>query len=105
MAYYLLAHYTINDIDRFQNYPPAAMPITAGFGGKFLAVTGIGLQESTVIEGKPQHLATALLEFESEEAFRRWYYSPEYQAVIGMRLGSTDGWAVGLPGFQLPSDR
>jgi uncharacterized protein (DUF1330 family) len=32
--------------------------------------------------------------FDSEEAFDAFYYSPEYQAAIGKRLGATDGFAL-----------
>ncbi|SVD52040.1 uncharacterized protein METZ01_LOCUS404894 [marine metagenome] len=31
-----------------------------------------------------------VLEFESVEQSRKFYHSPEYQAVIGQRLSSTD---------------
>ena len=37
------------------------------------------------------HPRTIILEFASEEAFRGWYDSAEYQAILPMRLESTEG--------------
>ena len=37
-----------------------------------------------------------VVEFESAEASRKWYNSPEYQAVIGQRLSSTDSNTVSM---------
>ena len=40
----------------------------------------------------------AVLEFESVEQARKWYNSPEYQAVIGQRFDSTDGALIFVDG-------
>jgi uncharacterized protein (DUF1330 family) len=40
-----------------------------------------------------------ILEFNSKDDLHTWYKSPEYQAVIGKRLASTDGFAVAVNGF------
>ena len=37
---------------------------------------------------------TVIIKFESTEAAKAWYNSPEYQAVVGKRLEATDGFAV-----------
>lgn len=74
------------------------MPILSRYGGKLLSLTArAGLPARAVIEGTPQHIATAIVEFDSQEALERWYHSPEYQAVIGLRTDSTDGWVIGAP--------
>jgi uncharacterized protein (DUF1330 family) len=39
-------------------------------------------------------MGVIVVEFESGEASRKWYNSPEYQAVIGQRLSSTDSNTV-----------
>ena len=42
-----------------------------------------------------------LLEFESREAFRAWYDSDGYQAILPLRLESTPGTMIVMNG--LPS--
>jgi uncharacterized protein (DUF1330 family) len=101
--YYALFHYTVKDMETFQTYPPAAIPTLFQYGGKILAATGPGLQDPAVIEGPCQHDRTVVLEFESQPAFERWYKSPEYQAVVGLRTSSSGGWVLGLPAFVLPA--
>ena len=39
-----------------------------------------------------------VLEFENEEAFRSWYYSPAYQEAVKLRLAATDSRAALVKG-------
>ena len=39
-------------------------------------------------------MAMVLFEFESSAQARKWYNSPEYQAVVGQRISSTDSNTV-----------
>jgi uncharacterized protein (DUF1330 family) len=103
MPYYALFHYTVQDPETWQKYPARAIPTIAQYGGRVLAVAAPGIQEPTVVEGSPQHAVTVVLEFASPEASERWYRSPEYQAVIGLRRDSSEGWAIGVPSFQPPA--
>jgi uncharacterized protein (DUF1330 family) len=103
MAYYLLAHYTVKDPQTWQSYAQQAIPTIYQFGGKILVAAGPGLQEPHSIEATSQHAVTVILEFDSQQAYERWYKSPDYQKFINMRLDSTEGWALGLPAFQMPS--
>jgi len=103
MPYYMVSHFSVTDPATFQEYPPVATPILSQYGGKLLSLTGLaGLQARAVIEGTPQHVATAIVEFDSREALERWYNSPEYQVVIGLRTDSTEGWVIGAPALQPP---
>jgi uncharacterized protein (DUF1330 family) len=103
MPYYMVSHFSVKDPATFQQYPPLATPILSHYGGTLLSLTGLdGLPARTVIEGTPQHVGTALVEWDSQEAFERWYRSPEYQAVIGLRTASTDGWVIGAPALPPP---
>jgi len=34
---------------------------------------------------------TIVLKFPSKEAAKKWYQSPEYQKIIGIRLNNSDG--------------
>jgi len=100
LPYYYLFHETITDMHTFQKYLAIAGPTVGQFGGKALAVCGFGGDVSETLERTPQYPITVLLEFESRAAAERWYTSPEYQAVVGLRIDATDGWAIGLPGVE-----
>ena len=63
MPYYMVSHFSVTDPESFQKYPTAATPIMLRYGGKILSLTGVpGLPERAVIEGTPQHVATAIVE-------------------------------------------
>jgi uncharacterized protein (DUF1330 family) len=103
MSYYFMAHYTVKDMETWQRYVPVGVPTVSQYGGKILVAAAPGLQQPAAIEGTPQHAVTVILEFASQSAFERWYTSPEYQAVVGMRTSSTEGWGLGLPAFEPPA--
>lgn len=46
--------------------------------------------KAEVIEGTWHGTQTVLLEFESEEAAKQWYYSDEYQAAAKLRQAAAD---------------
>ena len=46
--------------------------------------------KAEVIEGSWHGTQTVLLEFESEEAAKQWYYSDEYQAAAKLRQAAAD---------------
>ena len=46
------------------------------------------------VEGTAPGPQTVIIKFESTEALKGWYNSPEYQEVVGKRLDATDGFAV-----------
>jgi uncharacterized protein (DUF1330 family) len=52
-----------------------------------------------VIEGEWHGTQTVLLEFESEEAAREWYYSDTYQAAAKLRQAAADCNGVILHGL------
>jgi uncharacterized protein (DUF1330 family) len=43
-----------------------------------------------------------VLEFDSMEAARAWYHSPEYQAVVGKRRASAQVNVAIVGGFEMP---
>jgi uncharacterized protein (DUF1330 family) len=54
----------------------------------------VATNDAETIEGTSAGERVVVIEFPDRAAFRSWYDSPEYQAIIGMRLGSTQGFAV-----------
>lgn len=94
MAYYFVANYDVNDQEMYKQYGRAVRPTIGQYGAKPLVVD----HKPNDIEGESSN-TLILLEFESEEAFKTWYNSPEYQAVVNLRLDATEGWARGVAGL------
>ena len=46
------------------------------------------------IEGAPPGPQTVIVKFESSEAAKAWYESPEYRAALPKRLEATEGFAI-----------
>jgi uncharacterized protein (DUF1330 family) len=55
-----------------------------------------------LLEGQWHGNRTVILGFESVEAARAWYRSPEYQAVIPIRQDAADANVVIVAGFEPP---
>jgi len=90
MAAYFIAQYVVNDPKLYGEYQKAAGPSIQAGGGKLVSFD----VAAETIEGKPPGPQTVILEFESTEAAKAWYNSPEYQAVVPKRLAATEGFAV-----------
>ena len=95
-----MAGYVIGQIKEFKNtdgfgaYQGAAGPTAAQYGGKLVL-------NSTKIEsgdGGWDPAGMVVIEFESVEQAKKWYNSPEYQAVIGQRFNSTDSALIIVDG-------
>ena len=44
-----------------------------------------------LVEGEPEPQRVVITEFADIEAARRWYNSPEYQAILPIRLANSRG--------------
>ena len=80
----------IKDEEVYEAYQQAAEPTIAQYGGKMVFVSS-GVEAG---DGDWSPMGIILYEFESSDQARRWYNSPEYQAVIEQRLASTDSNTV-----------
>ncbi len=96
MPVYVVAQGRIENREMLDQYVSKVMPTIQAGGGRIL-----GFDESAeVIEGEIAHPRTVILEFPSQEAFRSWYDSADYQAIIPLRQESTPGTLIlvnGLP--------
>jgi uncharacterized protein (DUF1330 family) len=95
MATYLVVNSTIDDPQLLDEYMQAAGAMRPIVPVKALAID----TASRTIEGEPPGPRTVILEFASEADFQTWYDSPEYQAILGKRLGATTGFAVLVDGL------
>ena len=94
MPVYAIAQGTTVNRALHDDYVAKAIPTLEAHGAKILAVT----EDPDVVEGSLAHKRFVLLEFPSREAFRAWYRSPEYQAILPMRLESVPGTFVVIGG-------
>ena len=90
MTAYFIAQYVVNDPKLYREYQVAAGPTIQASGGEVVAFD----VAAETIEGSPPGPHTVIVKFESTEAAKAWYESPEYQAAVGKRLASTEGFAV-----------
>jgi uncharacterized protein (DUF1330 family) len=90
MAVMFLAVDTITDLQRFREYQAKVGPILALHPHELVAYD----EAARPLEGIDSTKRVVAIRFPTDEAFRVFYDSPEYQAVIGKRLNATDGFAV-----------
>ncbi|GAB2829234.1 DUF1330 domain-containing protein [Actinocorallia aurea] len=84
----------IKDAEGMAAYTKAALP-TMMTGAKVVAVDA----SPRTLEGEWHGTQTVILEFESEEAARAWYDSPEYQAAAKLRHAAADSNAAIITAF------
>jgi uncharacterized protein (DUF1330 family) len=90
MAAYFVAQFVVKDPKLYREYQVVAGPTIRRFGGE-VVVFDVAAE---TLEGTPPGPQTVIVKFESMEAVKAWYKSPEYQAVVGKRLAATQGFAV-----------
>jgi uncharacterized protein (DUF1330 family) len=98
MAAYIVINLTVNDPATFEQYSAAVVPLIMNSGGKLLAVDF----EPMDLDGTSRP-GLAILEFESVEAAHSFYNSPAHQAVVALRLSSTEGWLRVVPALTMPT--
>ena len=100
MPVYVVGQGRIENHKLLDEYVAKAVPTLAPHGGRIVAFD----EAPEVVEGRIDFPRTVILEFPSREAFRAWYDSPEYQAVLPMRLESTQGSMIVAEGFVASQD-
>jgi len=81
MPGYVVAQVQVKDSELYREYQMATIPTIQQYGGTVLAA----VPEAETVEGSWPEGVTVIIEFESVEAARRWYDSPEYAGPLGMR--------------------
>ncbi len=90
---YIIARMTVTDPEAYKRYVEMASSAMKIYGGKPIARGG--RFEALEGEARPRNV---ILEFESFDAARRYYYSPEYQAAVRVRLPAGTGEMVLVEG-------
>ena len=86
MTAYLIVETDITDPEQYEQYKAASPGAVAAGGGRFLVRGG----ELAVLEGDWSPKRLVMVEFEDLEAAKRFYESPEYQAVLKLREGAAN---------------
>ena len=86
---YMVVHLDVTDPQKYETYRSKVAATISQYKGTFL-VRG-GAMET--LEGAPLPARTVVLEFASVEQAKTWYHSPEYQAIIDLRLDASTGHA------------
>ena len=94
MPTYLIVNAAVTDPEMLDAYRAAVGRTLQGHD----VVVRVSTNEAETIEGEPNGPRVVVLEFPDRDAFRAWYDSPAYQEIIGLRIGSTDGFAVLVEG-------
>ena len=86
MSAYVIVQVKVTDESKYEEYKRMTPATLAPYGGKFI-VRG-GAQED--LEGRWDVPRLVILEFDSTEAARKWYDSPEYRAAKAVRDGGAE---------------
>ena len=95
---YMIFTQDIRDGDGIGVYVRQPIPTITQAGGRILVAD----DTPEPVEGSWHGTRTVVLEFDSVEAARNWYGSPDYQGVVGLRHAAADSNAVIVAGFEMP---
>jgi uncharacterized protein (DUF1330 family) len=90
---YVIITEAIKDPEGMKAYGAAAMKAMGG-----ATVLAVG-PPAEALEGQWHGSQTVLLEFDSVDAAKAWYYSDEYQAAVKLRQAAADCNGVIISGF------
>lgn len=94
MAAYVIACMDVVDPEGYGAYRAKVMATVTAHGGRFLVRGG----DFSVKEGVWPRARLVVLEFPSRAAAEGWYASPEYQAILPLRLKAGRGEVVIVDG-------
>lgn len=85
MPAYVIGEAHVFNPEAMRPYGPMIVASVKKYGGRYLARGA----RPEVLEGGPAH-NILIIEFDSADAARRWYASPEYQAAKAVRQGNSN---------------
>jgi uncharacterized protein (DUF1330 family) len=88
MAAYMIFTHNVTDADTLNNsYLPRAVESLGPYAPGILVVD----ENVEIFEGDSDDTRTVVLKFKDRAEAKRWYNSPEYQAIVNLRLDSVEG--------------
>ncbi len=89
---HFIAHFTINDADKYRVYEKGFFPILKAHNGTFVTYD----DKVMVLEGTPAAGRTVVIRFESEAACMTWWNSPEYRELATHRHAGTTTHSISI---------
>ena len=87
MACYTVGHITVTNMDGYKAYAARVPATIAAHGGEYLVRGG----HATDIEGQMPGDRHVVLAWPDRATAEGWYNSPEYQAILPIRLANSTG--------------
>jgi len=85
MSCYFVALIDIRDTAGYERYLDGFDSVFEKFGGEVISVE----DSPRILEGEWPAARTVLIRFSGEDELRRWYTSPEYQAIAQHRRAAS----------------
>jgi uncharacterized protein (DUF1330 family) len=98
-GYVIFTEGAIRDQAAMDAYGQQAFPTMMQAGARLL----VAEDGPEVLEGRWDAARTVIIEFDSVDAARAWYRSPEYQAALPLRQAAADTDVVIMAGFEMPT--
>jgi uncharacterized protein (DUF1330 family) len=86
MTAYAIVHVTVTDAEKYKGYQALTPDAIASNGGRFLVRGG----PVVTMEGEEERRRVVVLEFESVDAARAFYDSPEYRKARDARENAAE---------------
>jgi uncharacterized protein (DUF1330 family) len=87
MSVYAVGLISIHDRQRYERYRRRFMDVLLPFGGRLLAAD----ERPRLIRGAFARDKVILIEFDDDQAFHRWFESPEYRSIALDREAAATG--------------
>jgi uncharacterized protein (DUF1330 family) len=87
MPVYIIAQISIHDRAEYDRYRAGFSAVFARYKGELLVVS----EDPVILEGQWPYIRTVLIRFPSADEARRWYESPDYQAIAQHRFRASTG--------------
>jgi uncharacterized protein (DUF1330 family) len=91
---YLISRFKVTNPERMQEYASRAIPMAKANGGSYL----VRSESVEALDGTYDGKRLVILTFPDMEHFRKFWDSPEYQAIRSIRLEATEGDVWLVPG-------
>ncbi len=91
---YIIAELEVTEPEGYAVYTRQVLATITAYGGRFLVRGG----EAQLVEGAVPPKRIVVVEFDSPAQAMVWYNSPEYQAILPLRLNSSTGRLVLVTG-------
>ena len=98
MSAYVVVEVDVENPEGYAEYRPMAAESVAKHGGRFIVRGG----QAEVLEGE-WSARIVVLEFESLDAARAWYYSDDYQAAAAVRQQHSRARMIAVEGVETPT--